>query len=287
MSRRLRDVKIETYLQSLEDCDPTFDAYLSEDECESDEEEYTDSAELLTVLQDLNTDSLNVTPTTSYDNEPLSTFTTPQETSTVEENIVYEESSPELNFETDASDDDEPEWLKSPWIEYPDLHYFDSRSLRPKQLFPSRSTPYTEKIEGNGAISYIRSITKIIRYLSKPKHIIHDPDKLMDYLTYKEHLTSLLTIDVHQTSARHHKSNRDIERLHSTIIKKYRVMRELHPDEDKEELMALTITSYNCTEHSVTKCTPHQALFDIEPNQIEVPDEALLLQNYNKNATIC
>ncbi|GBP12949.1 Retrovirus-related Pol polyprotein from transposon gypsy [Eumeta japonica] len=31
-----------------------------------------------------------------------------------------------------------------------------------------------EKIEGNGAISYIRSITKIIRYLSKPKHIIHD-----------------------------------------------------------------------------------------------------------------
>ncbi|GBP12947.1 hypothetical protein EVAR_99829_1 [Eumeta japonica] len=73
-----------------------------------------------------------------------------------------------------------------------------------------------------------------------------------------------------------------IERLHSTIIKKYRVMRELHPDEDKEELMALTITSYNCTEHSVTKCTPHQALFDIEPNQIEVPDEALLLQNYNK-----
>ncbi|GBP12951.1 Retrovirus-related Pol polyprotein from transposon 297 [Eumeta japonica] len=83
------------------------------DECESDEEEYTDSAELLTVLQDLNTDSLNVTPTTSYDNEPLSTFTTPQETSTVEENIVYEESSPELNFETDASDDDEPEWLKA------------------------------------------------------------------------------------------------------------------------------------------------------------------------------
>ncbi|GBP23652.1 hypothetical protein EVAR_80269_1 [Eumeta japonica] len=46
--------------------------------------------------------------------------------------------------------------------------------------------------------------------------------------------------------------------------------------------MALTITCYNSTEHSVTKCTPHQALFGIEPNQIEIPDEAILLQNFNK-----
>ncbi|GBP63862.1 Retrovirus-related Pol polyprotein from transposon 17.6 [Eumeta japonica] len=138
-----------------------------------------------------------------------------------------------------------------------------------------------EKIEGNDTISYIRSLTKIIRYLGKPKHVRHDPDKLIDSLTFKEHLTNLLAIDVHQTSARHHTSNGDIERAHSTIIEKYRVMR-LHPDEDKEELMALIITSYNCTEHSVAECTPHQALFGIEPNQIEIPGEALLLQNYNK-----
>ncbi|GBP32232.1 Retrovirus-related Pol polyprotein from transposon 17.6 [Eumeta japonica] len=116
----------------------------------------------------------------------------------------------------------------------------------------------------------------------KPKHVIHDPDKLMNSLTFKEHLTNLLSIDVHQTSIRHHTSNGDIERAHSTIIEKYRVIRELHPGEDKEELMALTITCYNSTEHSVTKCTPHQALFGIEPNQIEIPDEAILLQNFNK-----
>ncbi|GBP51587.1 Retrovirus-related Pol polyprotein from transposon 17.6 [Eumeta japonica] len=139
-----------------------------------------------------------------------------------------------------------------------------------------------EKIEGNDSISYIRSLTKIIKYLGKPKHVIHDPDKLMNSLTFKEHLTNLLSIDVHQTSIRHHTSNGDIERAHSTIIEKYRVIRELHPGEDKEELMALTITCYNSTEHSVTKCTPHQALFGIEPNQIEIPDEAILLQNFNK-----
>ncbi|GBP53067.1 Retrovirus-related Pol polyprotein from transposon 17.6 [Eumeta japonica] len=139
-----------------------------------------------------------------------------------------------------------------------------------------------EKIEGNDSISYIRSLTKIIKYLGKPKHVVHDPDKLMNSLTFKEHLTNLLSIDVHQTSIRHHTSNGDIERAHSTIIEKYRVIRELHPGEDKEELMALTITCYNSTEHSVTKCTPHQALFGLEPNQIEIPDEAILLQNYNK-----
>ncbi|GBP71492.1 Retrovirus-related Pol polyprotein from transposon 17.6 [Eumeta japonica] len=137
-----------------------------------------------------------------------------------------------------------------------------------------------EKIEGNDSISYIRSLTKIIKYLGKPKHVIHDPDKLMNSLTFKEHLTNLLSIDVHQTSIRHHTSNGDIERAHSTIIEKYRVIRELHPGEDKEELMALTITCYNSTEHSVTKCTPHQALFGIEPNQIEIPDEAILVALY-------
>ncbi|GBP23651.1 Retrovirus-related Pol polyprotein from transposon 17.6 [Eumeta japonica] len=68
-----------------------------------------------------------------------------------------------------------------------------------------------EKIEGNDSISYIRSLTKIIKYLGKPKHVIHDPDKLMNSLTFKEHLTNLLSIDVHQTSIRHHTSNSDRE----------------------------------------------------------------------------
>ncbi|GBP92298.1 hypothetical protein EVAR_103697_1 [Eumeta japonica] len=91
---------------------------------------------------------------------------------------------------------------------------------------------------------------------------------------------------MYQTSAKHHTSDGDIERVHSTITEKYRVMRELHPDENKEELMALTITTYNWTEHSVTKCTPHQALFGIEPNQIEFPDEALFYKIITKNVMI-
>lgn len=173
MSRGLKDDDIEIYLSSLEDCEPTFDAYASEDDCETDEDEYASTSNLLAVLgsssesENLPSNTLVEVASTSSSNYD-GNISEPSAEQSLQTIRLEEQMTTDSDYETDPSDDDEDEWTKRGWPVQPDLTYFDSRPLRAAWLFPSRSNPlsYFSKFFTEEVFTLI-----VEQFVCKPKQI--------------------------------------------------------------------------------------------------------------------
>lgn len=145
MSRGIKDDEIEMYLRSLQDCEPTFDAYVSEDDCENNEDEYASTSDLLAVF-DNSTEQANLssnalaevasTSSSNYGGNISVQAVAEQSPRTIQ---LEEQIATDSDYATDPSDDDEEEWTKSEWPIQPDITNFNARPLRAAGLFPPRS----------------------------------------------------------------------------------------------------------------------------------------------------
>lgn len=94
-------------------------------------------------------------------------------------------------------------------------------------------------------------------------------------------------INIHYTTPYNPNSNSPVERLHSTLLEKYRALsKENIQDKSPETIMNLTLLAYNNTIHSATRYTPFQIIkgnLEIK-TAFELTDHHIINDYLNKQA---
>lgn len=76
-----------------------------------------------------------------------------------------------------------------------------------------------------------------------------------------KNLLEVHKINIHITTPKNPNSNSMIERVHSTLIENFRIIREQHKKETPKQIITYAIIGYNNTIHSATKHTPFELIY--------------------------
>lgn len=121
------------------------------------------------------------------------------------------------------------------------------------------------------------TLSEIFAMIGAPKKIIHDGEQSFCSEVIKELFQTYNILD-HTTSPQHHKSNSDVERLHSTIQELYRLQR--NSDLDRNQKIYFITHAYNNTTHSTINMTPFEVHFGRKPKLQNFENFKLIVQNY-------
>lgn len=112
-------------------------------------------------------------------------------------------------------------------------------------------------------ITIIEQLEDHFAKLGKPRKMIADNEfkaaRIKEFLD-KEN------IELHLTKPNSHTGNSDIERFHSTITEKFRILYKTEKGLSMKQLIQKAIRNYNNRFHSTIKCTPNE----VHENKIDL-----------------
>lgn len=121
------------------------------------------------------------------------------------------------------------------------------------------------------------TLAEIFAMIGAPNKIIHDGEQSLCSELLSE-LFQTYNIINHTTAPQHHKSNSDVERLHSTIQELYRLQRD--SDLDQNQKINFITHSYNNTTHSAINMTPFEVHFGRKPKLRNFDNLKVAIQRY-------
>lgn len=113
-------------------------------------------------------------------------------------------------------------------------------------------------LDSKNAIDILDQLVNFISIFGAPCTIVADNE--FNVLPIKN-LLEQHKIFVHFTTPYNHNSNSPVERVHSTLIEHYRLLKEQFPKESSIKLIRYSLIAYNNSIHSDLKYTPHEILY--------------------------
>lgn len=120
-------------------------------------------------------------------------------------------------------------------------------------------------------------LAEVFSMIGAPNKIVHDGEQSFCSEIINE-LFQTYNIINHTTSPQHHKSNSDIERLHSTIQELFRLQRD--SDLDRDQRIYFITHAYNNTTHSSIMMTPFEVHFGRKPKLRSFDNLRVAIQTY-------
>lgn len=137
-------------------------------------------------------------------------------------------------------------------------------------------------IENQTAITILNKLRHFFSHHNFPKRIVFDSATNFSSNVINEYL-KLYRIEKHVTTTANSTSNSPVERLHSTLLEKLRVLQIQNPDERIDNLMTTAITIYNQSIHSSTNFTPFTLLYGPYEHEVLFDNDLTVYENYNEN----
>lgn len=136
-------------------------------------------------------------------------------------------------------------------------------------------------IRDTNAITICNKLRHYFSHHGYPKRIVCDSGVEFKNKTVQEYL-KLLKIELHFTTVDNPNSNSPIERLHSTITEKLRILRLETPKDTPADWMATAVLVYNSSIHSATKHSPFYLLYGPYEREPDIDLELTIYEHYNE-----
>lgn len=133
--------------------------------------------------------------------------------------------------------------------------------------------------DGTG-VTVLNKIRHYFTHHNYPKRIVCDQGKEFFNKTFREHC-QLFKIELHFTTVNNPNLNSPVERLHSTLIEKLRILRLKEPNESPQNQMITAILIYNQSIHSATGLSPFSILYGPYEHEIDIELDMTIYEAYN------
>ena len=135
-------------------------------------------------------------------------------------------------------------------------------------------------IKTNTAPEILNKLRHFIAHHDRPKRIVCDQGSEFKNKTFEEYL-NMLGIELHYTTAYNPNSNSFIERFHSTILEKLRIINIKNPNEKPGNQMITAVWIYNQSIHNATGYSPFSILYGPYEHELSFSMTEDLYENYN------
>ena len=133
--------------------------------------------------------------------------------------------------------------------------------------------------DGTG-LTILNKIRHYFSHHSIPKKIVCDEGKEFHNKTLIE-FCKFNKIELHFTTINNPSSNSPIERLHSTLLEKLRVLKLKEPNETPQNQMISAVLIYNQSIHTSTGFSPFSILYGPYERDIEIDLDITIYEQYN------
>lgn len=154
----------------------------------------------------------------------------------------------------------------------------NSKFLTLIDLFSKYAQAY--HIKDSTAITILNKLRHYLAHHNYPRKIVCDEGREFSNNTFRE-FCKLHKIELHFTTVNNPSSNSPIERFHSTIIEKLRVIKLKNPNEQPSNLMITAVTIYNQSIHSSTGFSPFHLLYGPYDKVLSIDPDATIYEQYN------
>ena len=161
-----------------------------------------------------------------------------------------------------------------------DTFYFqNSTFVTITDLFSRYAQAYL--VKDGTSLSILSKIRHFFAHHNIPAKIICDEGKEFKNKTFQE-FCKINKIELHFTTVNNPNSNSPVERLHSTLLEKLRVLRIKNPNDLPSNLMISAICIYNQSIHTATGFAPFHLLYGPYERLIEFDIEMPVFEEYNQ-----
>lgn len=136
-------------------------------------------------------------------------------------------------------------------------------------------------ITDKNAVTILSKLRHYFAHHNTPQRIVVDQGKEFQNNLFKE-FCQLFCIEVHYTTPANSSSNSPIERLHSTLLEKLRILKMQSPDETPQNLMTSAVLIYNQSIHSTTGHSPFSILYGPYLNEPNLNNDLTIFEQYNE-----
>lgn len=157
--------------------------------------------------------------------------------------------------------------------------FLQSKFLTIIDLFSKYAQAYY--LKDGTAISMINKLRHYFSHHNKPKKIVCDEGSEFKNKVFQE-FCNLHKIHLHYTTVENPSSNSPIERFHSTILEKLRILKLKSPDELPTDLMINAILIYNQSIHSSTGFSPFYLLYGPYDETPDIDFDLTIYEQYNQ-----
>lgn len=155
----------------------------------------------------------------------------------------------------------------------------NSKFLTVIDLFSRYAQAYLMK-DGTG-LTVLNKLRHYFAHHNVPGKIVCDEGKEFKNKTFIE-FCKLNKVELHYTTVNNPCSNSPIERFHSTILEKLRILRLKNPKDLPSNLMTTAVLIYNQSIHSSTGFAPFHLLYGPYERLIEFDIEMPIFEQYNE-----
>lgn len=136
-------------------------------------------------------------------------------------------------------------------------------------------------IPDKNAVTILSKLRHYFSHHNTPKKIVADAGKEFDNHLLKE-FCQLFGIESHFTTPSNSSSNSPVERVHSTLLEKLRILKMQNPDDTPQNIMISAILIYNQSIHSTTGHSPFSILYGPYFNEPNINNDLTLFDQYNE-----
>lgn len=136
-------------------------------------------------------------------------------------------------------------------------------------------------VPDKNAVTILSKLRHYFAHHNTPQRIVSDQGREFQNNLFKE-FCQLFGIEIHYTTPGNSSSNSPVERLHSTLLEKLRVLKTQNPDETPQNLMTSAILIYNQSIHSTTGHSPFSILYGPYLNEPNLNNDLTLFEQYNE-----
>lgn len=155
----------------------------------------------------------------------------------------------------------------------------NSKFLTIIDLFSRYAQAYL--LKDGTSISVLSKLRHYFAHHNIPQKIVCDEGKEFKNKTFME-FCKFNKVDLHYTTVNNPSSNSPIERLHSTLVEKLRILRIKSPNELPANLMITAVLIYNQSIHSSTGFSPFHLLYGPYDKLIEFDLDMTIYEHYNE-----
>ena len=136
-------------------------------------------------------------------------------------------------------------------------------------------------IKDKNAVTILNKLRHFISHHNTPQRIVADNGTEFKNNLFQE-FCKLHNIDIHYVTPNNSTSNSPVERLHSTLVEKLKILSQKDPDESLDNLMISTICIYNQNIHSTTGFSPFNLLYGPYYHEPNINNDLTIFERYNE-----
>lgn len=157
--------------------------------------------------------------------------------------------------------------------------FLNSKFLTIIDLFSKYAQSYL--VKDGTALTILNKLRHYLAHHNIPQKIVCDEGREFHNKTFLEYC-KLNKIDLHFTTVNNPSSNSPIERFHSTLLEKLRILKLKNPNENPSNLMITATLIYNQSIHSTTGYSPFHLLYGPYDKLPEFDLNMTVYEQYNE-----